>query len=96
MNRKNIPLILMLLAGAVTCIITYSKHYSLAEMLVAVFIALVVFWILGSVLEMTLNHFDAVNEAKRMEEGEVIEKDAENPVEGEGEDTVEKSEAEEP
>lgn len=78
MNRKNIPLLLMLTAGAVTCIITYVKKYSVNTQLIALFAVLVIFYVLGSVLVWTLNYFEKQNEEKRGEEGEVIEKDSEN------------------
>ena len=78
MNRKNIPLLLMLTAGAVTCIITYVKRYSVNTQLIALFAVLVIFYVLGSVLVWTLNYFEKQNEEKRGEEGEVIEKDSEN------------------
>ena len=79
MNRKNIPLLLMLTAGAVTCIITYIKKYPVNTQLIALFAVLVVFYVLGSVLVWTLDYFERQNEEKRGEEGEVIEKDSENP-----------------
>ncbi len=79
MNRKNIPLLLMLTAGAVTCIITYLKKYPVNTQLIALFVVLVVFYILGNVLIWTLGYFEKQNEEKRAEEGEVIEKDSENP-----------------
>ena len=79
MNRKNIPLLLMLAAGAVTCIITYIKKYPVNTQLIALFAVLVVFYVLGSVLVWTLDYFERQNEEKRGEEGEVIEKDSENP-----------------
>ena len=79
MNRKNIPLLLMLTAGAVTCIITYIKKYPVNTQLIALFAVLVVFYVLGSVLVWTLDYFERQNEEKRAEEGEVIEKDSENP-----------------
>lgn len=91
MNRKNIPLLLMLTAGAVTCIITYVRQYSITSKLVSLFLVLVVFWLLGSILEWTLNYFDAQNEKRRKEEGEVIEKETENTDE-KTEDKVLKSE----
>ena len=78
MNRKNIPLLLMLTAGAVTCIITYVKRYSVNTQLIALFAVLVIFYVLGSVLVWTLEFFEKQNEEKRGEEGEVIEKDSEN------------------
>lgn len=72
-------MLLMLTSGAVTCIITYVRQYSVTAKLVSLFAVLVIFWLLGSILEGTLNYFDAQNEKKRMEEGEVIEKEAEAP-----------------
>ncbi len=76
MNRKNIPMVLMLLAGAVTCIITFIQKYTMVEKLAILLAVLVVFYLLGSVLVWTLNYFDMQNEQKRKEEGEVIEKEA--------------------
>lgn len=70
-------MLLMLTAGAVTCIITYVRQYSVLAKLVSLFVVLLVFWLLGSILEWTLNFFDAQNEKRRQEEGEVIEKEAE-------------------
>lgn len=77
MNRKNLPLILMLVAGAVTCIISLIQNYSIFRSLVHLFIVLVVFFILGSIMKWTLDYFDRENEKRNQEEGEVIEKEAE-------------------
>lgn len=81
MNRKNLPLLLMLAAGAVTCIITYIEKYTMIGKLVSLFIVMLVFSILGSILKGTLNYFDRQNEQKLMEEGEVIEKEPESSEE---------------
>lgn len=78
MNRKNIPLVMMLVTGAVVSVITYIRNCTVQEKLAALLITLVIFWILGSILEGTLNRFDAQNEERRKQEGEVIEKEAEN------------------
>ncbi len=78
MNRKNLPLLLMLIAGAVTCIITYIEKYTMAEKLVALFVVFLIFYVLGSVLKWTLDFFEQQNEARLREEGEVIEKESEN------------------
>lgn len=81
MNRKNLPLILMLTAGAVTCIITYIRQYSVTAKLVSLFLVLLLFYILGSVLKVTLDFFDRQNEEKQQEEqeeGEVIEKETQD------------------
>lgn len=75
MNRKMIPPLLMLSAGAVTCIITFIKRYTILEKLLTLLISLLVFYLLGSILKWTLDYFDKVNEKKQAEEGEVIEKE---------------------
>lgn len=86
MNRKNMPLVLMLVAGAVTCVINLIRRYPMLDQLVVLFIVLLVFYILGSVLAWTLELFDRQNEEKSSvsEEGEVIQKesDQEEQIEG--------------
>jgi hypothetical protein len=82
MDRKNIPIILMLTTGAITCIITYVRQYSLTEKLAVLLGVMVLFLILGTVLEQTLNFFDRQNQKTRQEEGEVIRKSTESPEEG--------------
>ena len=100
MNRKNLPMLLMLLAGAITCIITFIRDYAMVEKLGILFGVLVLFYLLGSILVWTLNYFDMQNEKKRKEEGEVIEKEAEEITEGlegtaEGQEEGEASDEEE-
>lgn len=65
MNRKNLPLLLMLTAGAVTCIITYIMDYSMIAKLVSLFLVLVLFYFFGSILVWTLDSFDRQNEEER-------------------------------
>lgn len=77
MDRKSMPLILMLIAGAITCIITFIRRYSVLGKLVSLLIVLLVFYFLGSVIKWTLDYFDNQNEKKNLEEGEVIEKEIE-------------------
>lgn len=79
MNRKLLPLILMLTAGAVTCIINLIRQYPLLDQLIVLFVVLVVFYILGNVFIWTLDLFESQNEKLLPEEGEVIEKEAEEP-----------------
>jgi hypothetical protein len=85
MNRNNMPLILMLVAGAVTCVITFLHDYTITERLLILFIVLLVFYILGTIMKSTLNYFDRLNEKRSKEAGEVIEKDAETDAEKETE-----------
>ena len=72
------PLLLMLTAGAVTCIITYIEKYTMVEKLVSLFFVLLLFYILGCIIKWTLDYFEKQNEERLMEEGEVIEKEAED------------------
>lgn len=74
MNRKNLPLILMLTAGSVTCIVTFFQDYTLLGKLIALFVVMLIFFALGSLMKETLDYFDAQNEKRLKEEGEVIEK----------------------
>ena len=75
MNRKNLPLILMLTAGAVTCIITFIRRYTMVEKLASLLVVLALFYLLGCIWKWTLDYFDSQNEKRRQEEGEVIEKE---------------------
>ena len=68
MNRKNLPLLLMLTAGAVTCIITYIMDYSMVAKLVSLFLVLILFYFFGSILKWTLDYFDRQNEEKAEKE----------------------------
>ncbi|MGN1147465.1 MAG: hypothetical protein ACI4TB_03520 [Lachnospiraceae bacterium] len=75
MNRKYMPLILMLVAGAVTSIITFVKHYTILQKLIALLVVLVIFYVLGSALKWALDTFEAQNAKAALDEGEVIEKE---------------------
>lgn len=90
MNRKNLPLLLMLTAGAVTCIITFIQKNTILEKTVILLVVFLLFYFLGSVLVWTLDHFEEQNEKKRQEEGAVIEKE----TEGTAEETAEGTETE--
>lgn len=76
MNRKNLPLLMMLVAGAVTCIINLVRNYTILGQLTSLLISLVVFYFLGCLLKWTLDHFDNQNEMTR-KELEATEEDAE-------------------
>lgn len=78
MNRKNLPLLMMLTAGAVMCIISYVQKFTILAKLVSLFVVLLVIYLAGSVLVWILNYFDRQNEERLKEEGEVIEKDSES------------------
>lgn len=68
MNRKNMPLVLMLIAGACTCIITLVRNYSVLASLVVLFAVLLLFYCLGSLIRVLLDRFDRQNEEKQEQE----------------------------
>ncbi len=82
MKRKMIPITLMLLAGAITSVITYVMDYSLTKMLWTLLAVLIIFFTLGTIYKNILDSFDrqiekkkeAEREAKKAE-GAVIEKE---------------------
>ena len=75
MERKMIPLTLMLVAGAICSIVCYAQGYDAFTMLLALFIVLLVFYLLGCIIKRMMEAFEAENEARAKEEGEVIEKE---------------------
>ena len=74
MNRKNMPLLLMLITGACICIVTLVKSYSVLASLVALFTVMLLFYCLGSAIRLLLDRFDRQNEEKAKKEQEEKEK----------------------
>lgn len=91
MNRNNMPLILMLVTGLITCVISFIRRFEFLNMALALFFSLLISFVLGSMIKGMLNYFDRQNELKSMEAGEVIEKESETP-ESEKSETILKSE----
>ena len=86
MNRKNMPLLLMLIAGACTWIVTLVRSYSLLASTV-----MLLFYCLGSVIRLLLDRFDRQNEEKAKQEQEEKEKALqEEEAAGSQEDTAQK------
>ena len=94
MNRKLFPPILMLVAGLITSIRTFYLKYDTKTALIILLVVLIVFYILGSVIKFILDVFDKQNEKRALDEGEVIEKAAEEEA-AEGKREAEDSVAEE-
>ena len=78
MERKLIPLTLMLVAGAICSIVCYAQGYDAFTMLLALFIVLLVFYVMGCIIKRIMEAFERENEERNKEEGEVIEKDSSN------------------
>lgn len=85
MDRKMIPVVLMLFAGAVCSIITYRYEYDNKSSLVILALVLVLFYCFGLFIRKIMQKFETVNqkelqerqekEAELTNEGEVIEKE---------------------
>lgn len=95
MKTKQIPAIVMLLGGAVACIVSYMNNYTLREMLIVLTVSLVVFLCLGVVIRLVLDSFEMPDDSKVDDEGEVVEKQGEasedEEEEGIDEDTTDDS-----
>lgn len=74
MNTRRIPAIVMLLGGAVACVVAYINHYRLQEMLTVVMVALLVFLAIGAAIKLILDSFKLPDAEKVDDEGEVVEK----------------------
>ncbi len=81
MKRKLIPPFVMLLAGLIASIRTYMLHYDLKRSLTIILVVLVIFYLLGSLVKFMLDVFEKDIAQKAMDEGEVIEKQADGESE---------------
>lgn len=90
METRKIPALVMLLAGAATCIVTYLNHYDLKDMLIALVIVLIIFLIIGLIAKAILDSVHLPNEDAVGPDGEVVEKsDEEENKEGDGSEGTE-------
>ncbi len=71
---------MMLIAGLITAVITFIRGDSIIYKLGSLLVVFLVFYALGSVIVMCLDHFDKVNSKQEMIEDEVIEKDADGDI----------------
>ncbi|NLL79774.1 MAG: hypothetical protein GX234_08305 [Clostridiales bacterium] len=76
MKRKLIPPFVMLLAGAVSSIAMYIRHYELKNFLVILLSVLVVSYIIGLLIKRVMDKIISSVLEKEAAEGEVIEKEA--------------------
>lgn len=68
MNRRMLPLLFMLISGAITCVATWIHGYSALEKLIYLLVVMLIFGTLGSVLQRTINYFDKQNQKRLAEE----------------------------
>ena len=78
MERNDLPIILMLVAGAVTCVVTFLQNDSMQEKLGALLIVLIVFYLIGTAIKWILDEFEKKNaERNYVPEEEVLEEEEE-------------------
>ena len=85
------PLLLMLIAGACTCIITLVRSYSVLASLVALFAVMLLFYCMGSAIRLLLDRFDRQNEEKAKQEQEAKSEEAAATEEDAGQKGVSES-----
>ena len=86
MKTKSIPVTLMLVAGAIACVLGFVNRYDTTDFFVMVLMVLVVFYILGSIIKVIIDkNFSEVTDDERAEETEESEKMKEN-IESESEE----------
>ena len=82
---KNLPLIFMLTAGAITSIITYILHYEGKTALLILLAVLLLFYVIGLLFQKMINGFEEEIDKKERErleeEGKVLEKGSEQSTE---------------
>lgn len=90
MKTKEIPAIIMLIAGGVYCLLGIFCQIPLMDFFVQLLIVLLVFWMMGGIVRMVLDHFIGEIEDKAKEEEEEAEEKDENEdsEESEAEDEV--------
>ncbi len=90
MKTKDVPAIIMLLAGGVYCLFGIRYQIPLMDFTVQLLIVLLIFWILGGIIKSVLDHFMGEIEVKTEEE----ENEEENEK-SDDEDSEEDAESEE-
>lgn len=85
MKTKSIPAILMLLAGAIACVLGFIYHYETTQFFTMVLTVLIVFYALGCIVKIIINKNFPVGEAEKANTAEETEETKEN-INSEGEE----------
>lgn len=86
MKTKDVPAIVMLLAGGVYCLFGILYKIPLTEFLMQLLAILLIFWMFGGILKMVLDHFMGEVGVKAEEEdseGEEADAEAEEALDEE-------------
>lgn len=76
LKTKLLPSLFMLLGGSVALLIGLIQHFPMTELLLVVFLALLVFAILGTIVKSVVDHFNmSMNYSDYFEDnGDLVEK----------------------
>ena len=92
MKTEGVPAIVMLVAGGVYCLLGIFYQVSLMEFMVQLLLVLLIFWMLGGIVRMVLDHFmgefadKAKDEENEAEETEADESEESEKSKGESND----------
>ena len=82
MKTKEIPAVVMLIAGGIYCILGIYCRVPLMDFFVQLLTVLLVFWMLGGIVRMGLDHFmGEIEDKAKAEQKEAEEKDADDESE---------------
>ena len=84
-RTKYIPPIISLAAGLIASIAAIVNRYSSLETMIVVLVALIVFYIIGSIIRYVANKMLVIPEPEEEEESDETESEEENSEESEGE-----------
>ena len=85
MKTKSIPAILMLVAGAMACILGFVYHYETTHFFTMVLTVLIVFYMLGCIVKIIIDKNFPVENVKKVSDTEETEDMKEN-INSEGEE----------
>lgn len=88
MKTKSIPVILMLVAGAMACVLGFIYHYETTQFFTMVLTVLIVFYMLGCIVKIIIDKNFPVEPVKKAGEAEKSEETKEN-INSEGEEANE-------
>ena len=92
MKTKDVPAIIMLLAGGVYCLFGILYKIPLMDFLIQLLTILLIFWVFGGIVKMVLDHFMGEIEVKQEENDSKSSEDKEAEGESENEDSQENDE----
>ena len=88
MKTKTIPVMLMLVAGAIACVLGFVYHYETTQFFTMVFTVLIVFYMLGCIVKIIIDKNFPVEQPQKSGTVGETEETKEN-INSEGEESAE-------